>query len=234
MSSPPDRPLKLGELLAETVRLYGERIWAAFGLGAFIAATILLGLFTGHVAAYLAVVSVAFTAAYAAAARLVSGDRFGEAWAQVAVRFPTLLVLTLVVSLPFEIGRVDPIILLFTVAWVAATGFSIPITVLEREAAPGGWFAQLGYALQRSIALARAEYFHAAGVVAALVLVYVLVGNLLTGALVGFGESGRLTASLLVQVVLAPFFFLGLSVLFFEQRARASSTRGSTPSSAPL
>ena len=35
-----DRPLKLGELLAETVRLYGERLWAMAGIGALLAGAI--------------------------------------------------------------------------------------------------------------------------------------------------------------------------------------------------
>ncbi len=56
-------------------------------------------------------------------------------------------------------------------------------------------------------------------------LVYVLVGTILTTALVGFAESGAIAAMALVQAVLAPFFFIGLSVLYFEQRARAVSSR---------
>jgi hypothetical protein len=220
-----ERPLKLGEVFAETIRIYGERIWAAFGLGAFVAAAIVLGLVSGHIVPYLAIVSVAFTAALGAATRLVAGDRFAEAWRRVAHRLPTLAVLTLVVSVPFALGRIDPLILLFAVAWLAATGFSIPVAVVEGELVEGGWFARLGYALRRSLSLARVEYLHAAGVASALVIVYVLVGTVLAGALVGFAENGALAASLLVQVVLAPFFFLGLAVLYFEQRARAGSAR---------
>ena len=221
-----ERPLKLGELFAETIRIYGERFWAAFGLGAFVAVTIVLGLLSRHVVPYLAIVSLAFTASLAAATRLVAGDRFTEAWRQVARRVPTLAVLTVVVSVPFALGRIDPLILLFAVAWLAATGFSIPVAVVEEgELVEGGALARLGYALRRSLSLARAEYLHAAGVASALVIVYVLVGTVLAGALVGFAENGALAASLLVQVVLAPFFFLGLAVLYFEQRARAASSR---------
>jgi len=36
-----DRPLGLTELLAETVRLYGERIWAVAGIGIFLAGSLL-------------------------------------------------------------------------------------------------------------------------------------------------------------------------------------------------
>jgi hypothetical protein len=56
------------------------------------------------------------------------------------------------------------------------------------------------------------------------VILYVLVGTLLVQALLGFAENGELASVLLAQVVLAPFFFIGLSVLYFEQTARALSS----------
>lgn len=219
-----DRPLKLGELLAETVRLYGERLWASLGLGAVVGAAVFLALLSENVAVFIVIVSLAFTAGYAAAARLASGDRFAEAWGQVVIRLPILLVLTLVVSVPFAIGRIDPILLFLAVAWLAFTGFSIPVAMLERDPDSDTWIGRLGYALWRSVRLARAEYLHALGVAAALVIVYLLVGRLLGIALVGFAENSELAAAILVQVVLAPFFFLGLSVLYFEQKARAISS----------
>ena len=49
-----------------------------------------------------------------------------------------------------------------------------------------------------------------------------LLGNVIGAALVGFAENGRLVSVALVQLVLAPFFFIGLSVLYYEQRARAA------------
>ena len=45
---------------------------------------------------------------------------------------------------------------------------------------------------------------------------------MLAVGLVGFADNGRVIAAALVQVVLAPFFFIGLSVLYYEQRARAA------------
>jgi hypothetical protein len=225
VTPPPDRPLALGELFAETIRIYGERVWAAFGLGAFTAAALVLGYATGHPVPFVVVLSLAFTAAFAAAARLVAGDEFREAWGQVALRVPTLLVLTVVVSVPFALGRIDPIILVFAVAWLAGTGFSIPVAVVERDESASTWFSRLGFALQRSLTLARAEFLHAMGVIAALVVVYYLLGVILAGALAGFADNSAAVATLLVQIVLAPFFFLGLAVLYFEQRARSSRRR---------
>jgi hypothetical protein len=42
----------------------------------------------------------------------------------------------------------------------------------------------------------------------------------LAGTLIGFAENGRVVAAAIAQVVLAPVFYLGLSVLYFEQRVR--------------
>ena len=218
-----DRPLKLGEIVVETVRIYGERLWAGLGIGllvglAYVAAGAV------HVVAGVAIVAVAFTLAYAAAARVVAGDTFAEAWAQVGLRLPALAVLAFVVAVPFAVAAGYLFLVILAVGWLALTGFAIPVAMLERAPAEQGWLQRLGYALQRSVALARAQYLHAAGVAAALVLIYILVGVLLSGALSGFADNSRFAALVLVQIVLAPFFFLGLSVLYFEQTARALSS----------
>jgi hypothetical protein len=218
-----DRPLKVGELLAETVRLYGERLWAAFGLGAVVGGAFLLTMLT-PLALDILVGALAFTACYGAAARVAAGDSFAEAFAQTSVRLPVLLVLALVVAVPFAIALSELYLLLLAVAWLGLAGFSIPVAMLERDSAAPSWFGRLSYALYRSVALARSEYLHAVGVAAALVVIYILFGIVLATALAGFGENSEVAAVALTQVVLAPFFFLGLSVLYFEQKARAISS----------
>jgi hypothetical protein len=221
VSRPVERPLQLGELLAETVRIYGERVWAALGLGALYAGA-LLGSALLHSALYFAVASLMVAVTYGAAARLVLGDTLREAWAQVAVRLPVLLVLALVVGLPFVLASSYLLLVLFAAFWIAFTGFSIPVAVVERPDVRDGWVGRVAYALERTIALARTEYLHAVGVAAALLVANLLVGNVLRAALQGFADNTSLVAVLLAQLVLAPFFFLGLSVLYFEQRARAA------------
>ena len=219
--SPPERPLRLGELLAETVRIYGERPVAALGLGAVEAVAFLVAEALPAPVGVL-VLALAFTATYGAAARLVSGDSFAEAWAQVGLRAPVLLVLTFVVAVPFAIAVGYLFLLLLAVFWIALAGFAVPVTMLERSPSAEGFFDRLAYALYRSIRLARAEYLHAVGVAAGLIIVYLLVGNVIGAALVGFADNGRLAAGSLVQLVLAPLFFIGLAVLYYEQRARAA------------
>ena len=221
---PIDRPLALGELLAETARLYGERFWAALGVGAVIAAAFVVALRVPEPLRTAVVVS-AITVVYAATARIVSGDTFGEAWGQVAARVPVLVVLGLAVTVPFALVAQYLTLLIAAAAWLGLVGFSIPVAMLERDSEPRGSFSRIGYALRRSLAVARAEYLHAFGVAAALMLVYVLVGTLVGRALIGFADSGTLAAVTLVQLVFAPFFFIGLCVLYFDQTARALSSR---------
>jgi hypothetical protein len=226
---PPNRPLKLSELVAETIRLYGDRPAASLGLGAVVAGAFLLA---GAAPALLEVLilSLAFTLSYAAAARLASGDSFPEAWAQVALRLPVLAILTLIVAVPFALAVGFLLLLIFAVLWLALSGFSIPVAMLEREADGSGAFGRLSHALDRSLRLARAEYLHAAGVAAALVLIYLVFGILIGGALTGFADNSETAAVALVQLVLSPFFFLGLSVLYFEQRARVAERAPAEPS----
>ncbi len=100
--------------------------------------------------------------------------------------------------------------------------FSIPVAVVED--AEGGFASRVAYALRRSYEISKASYLHAVGVVAAFVIVFGLFGNILLDALRSFGDNGYIAAFLIAQGFLLPFLFLGLSVLFFEQRSRAISS----------
>jgi hypothetical protein len=226
--SPPDRPLNLGELLAETVRIYGDRIRAAIGLGLVYAGT-LLGAGVLNVAVYYVVTAIMFTMASGVAVRLVAGDTFREAWAQVLVRFPVVLFLAAVVGLPFALAGYLSLLFILVAFWLGLTAFAVPAAMVEQTRASGGTFQIVTYALERTLALAKVDYLHATGVAAALLIVNVLFGVVLAIGLVGFADNGRVIAIALVQVVLAPFFFLGLAVLYFEQRTRAAVSSGREP-----
>ena len=211
------RPLGLGELLAETIRLYGARSAAALGVGTVVAGGVLLAAALPWFGAAAVIVAV-FTAAYAAAARVARGDGFREAWAQVALRAPALAALALVVVAPVVLVLAAGSIfgLLPAAFWLGLMGFAIPVAALER--------ARPLDALRRSLVLARAEYLHATGVAAALLLSNVLLDIVLAGAVVSFARNSTVAAHALAQLVLAPLFFLGLSALYFEQKARAVSS----------
>jgi hypothetical protein len=225
---PVDKPLALGEVIAETIRIYGERLWPALGIGAVVAGSFVVAVLVRNDVAGVAVITLGFTGAYAAASRLAGGDAFREAWAQTLAQTPALLVLALVVSLPLALGVFDPVLAFFSAFWTAFAGFAIPVTVLEEPEAGSRWHERLAHGMARSLTLARTSYGHAAGVVATLLIVYNLGGRFVAAALGTFADQTGFAAFLLVQVVLAPFFFLGLAVLYFEQRARAVSSRRST------
>ena len=122
------------------------------------------------------------------------------------------------------LGIVDVLILFFSVAWLAFVGLAIPVAMIERAPEATSWFGRIGYALTRSTDLVRVEFLHVLGVCAALVLIYALLGPLLAVLLTGFADNGSLAASVIANGVLGPFFFLGLSMLYFEQRARELSS----------
>jgi hypothetical protein len=223
------RPLGLSELLAETVRLYGQRFGAAIGLGLPTGGAFLATL-AAPAALDIVIVAITFTASFAAAARLTAGDPFWEAWAQVGLRLPILVVLMVVVAVPFAVAFGKLLLLVPAVAWLGLTGLSIPVAMLERDPQAGNWFHRVGFTLSRALSLARVEPLHAIGIAAALVIVYIVLGIVLAAALIGFGDSGREAAVAISQVILAPLFFLGLSVLYFEQKVRALSSRPAEPS----
>jgi hypothetical protein len=219
--SPPERPLKLGELLAETIRIYGDRLRAAVGLGLVYAGTLLAAAIV-HVSLYYVVTALMFTMASGVAVRLVAGDTFREAWAQVLVRFPVVLVLAAVVGLPFALAGYLSVLFILIAFWLGLTAFAVPAAMVEQARGSASTFQTAAYALERTIVLSRLDYLHATGVVAALLIVNFVFGILLSNLLVGVADNGEIVALAIVQVVLAPFFFLGLSVLYFEQRARAA------------
>jgi len=203
-----DHPLKLGELLAETVRLYGERLWAAAGIGAFLGGAVLVAGILGELLLVIAVIAPAFTVCYAVAARIALGDPAAEAWAQVGLRAPVLA----------------PLILFFSVAWLSFVGLAIPVAMIERAPEGTSWFGQIGFALTRATDLARPDFLHVLGVSAALTVIYALFGPFLGILLTGFADNGSLAARVLANGVLGPFFFLGLSLLYFEQKSRTLSS----------
>jgi hypothetical protein len=223
MSVTIERPLGLSELLAETVRLYGHRFGAAIGIGIPSGAAFLATLAT-PTPLDVVILALAFTVSYAAAARVTAGDPLVEAFAQAGLRAPVLLVLTLVVAVPFVLAVTQLFLVVLGVAWLGLMCFSIPVALLEQDPEARSWFERIGFALSRSVALARVEYLHAVGIVAALVLLYVVLGIVLATALVGFAENGREIAVAISQVLLAPVFFFGLSVLYYEQKVRARAS----------
>jgi hypothetical protein len=219
-----DRPLRVGELLVAAVQIYARRPLAFLALGS-IQAGALLATVALPFALDLVVLACSFALAFAAVVRVVAGDPLTAALRRTAALAPTLLALAFVVAIPFYLGSGWLLLLVFSVFWLGLTAFAIPAAMLEEPPARAGG-SRLAHALRRTVTLARAQYLHAVGVAAALVVVYIVVGVLLALALAAYADNGRVAALAIEQVVLAPFFFIGLTVLYFEQQARVLEAAG--------
>ena len=210
---PPPLPPKtrtVGQLVAEAMRLYGDRFWPAILLGLPLALIdqVSFGFPTLGQALVLLLGAPLMTAAYVAACVLVTGGR------------ATLVSLVLGVVIFLPVPALELLFLFPAVAWLAFLGQSVPAAVKE----------QLGFraALVRGRQLALADYVHALGSLATLTIVYVVAKYMLVLLLQSQGDSGMRAATFLADVVLSPLLFLGAALLYFDQAARVESNRRPT------
>jgi hypothetical protein len=215
----PDLPAPLppgertvGQLIAETIRLYGDRFWRAIPLGLPIAALDQLDLGRGdavRIALFVACapfLAFAFASASALAARIEPARR-------------TLVVATLIgtaVLLPASL--VFTWFALVAAVYLAFVGLAVPAAVIE-----GGG---LRSSLRRAVELGRADYVHALGTIAALVVVFFLSRQVLVSLLHGQANETIRVAIFLADVVLSPLMLLGTALLYFDQAARVGVDRG--------
>lgn len=216
----PERPLPpplppaertVGQLVAESIRLYGRRFLRALPLGVVVAA--INQLTTGEerstVTAVLVVTAPVFSAAYAYAARLVL-DR--------SVTLGTWVVAIVVGSLVFvPAALLFPWFALAAVAWLALLGLAVPAAIAE-----GTTVTQ---SLRRGLELGRADYVHAAGSLATLVVLFFLTRLGLALLLQSQADNTVRTAIFLSDAVLAPLLFIGGAILYVDQDARLRSRR---------
>jgi hypothetical protein len=204
----PPAERTVGQLVAESMRFYGENPRLALLLGAVPA---LLSIMTAHVSrtvsfALLPTVSGALlSASYVAACVLVLGRRpparrLVLAWAVgwlVFVPVPFLVVLFILPAL----------------AWLAAFGLVVPVLVVED--------LPVRASLRRAWRLARADYVHALGSLATLAILVLLTQGVLSFLLRGAGDVALWTASFLAAVVVSPLLLIGSALLYVDQAARA-------------
>jgi hypothetical protein len=201
---PPDRRT-VGQLIAESIRFYGTAFWQVLPLGLVLAivdqASVRQTLAVQGIFYWLA--TPLFVAAYLWACRLVLGAR------------PTTTAVTvgILIWLPFPALRA--IFVLPAVAWLAFIGLAVPAAMVE----------QLSFrdALVRGRQLGTADYVHALGSLAALVVVVGIAGNTLSALLHTQGDNGARIAVLLSDLVLSPLLFVGGALLYVDQAARVGS-----------
>jgi hypothetical protein len=213
----PPETRTVGQLIAESLRFYGQRFWQVLPLG-----VPLVALNQVHdVDARLAVVVAApfLTLAYIAATTLMTGVRPTRRSAAIA------LVTGIVVLIPAAAltGWFD----LLAVAWLAFAGFVVPVAIAERTS-----FRET---FVRARSLSAVDFVHALGGLAALAICYALVRLALVVLLRSQGDQAERLAGALADLVLSPLLFLGAALLYVDQRARLDSRNAALhPSLDPL
>lgn len=201
---PETRPV--GQLIAEALRVYGGSFWSVLPLGLPIAITNQVS--TGHShwvqVAVLAGAIPLLTAAYVAACLIVleqrpPGRAIATAFAGGVLIILPVPLLVLVYVLP-------------AVAWLAFAGLVVPVALVEQR--------PLRAAFGRAIQLARADYVHALGSLAAVTVIFAVTKIMLILLLHGQADAAERVALFLADLVLSPLLFLVPALLYFDQSAR--------------
>jgi hypothetical protein len=202
----------IGQLVAETIRFYGRHFWRSLLLGAGPAAVTVAGYFTGFHPALAGVVVgwiVLASASYVGACVLVAGTRPSR---RILLR---ALAAACCVAVPILAGLL----------WLAPVGLAVPAIVNEH--------VPLRKAFRRGLELARADYVHALGSLATLLLVVFLTQVLLTALLHGASKQSVHVSAFLASLVLQPILFLGAALLYDDQAARVKIESASRNSRRP-
>ena len=202
---PEDRTV--GQLVAESIRVYGDNFLRALVVGVPPA---LLAVVTAHVSRQQGFVlaptlyGALLSASLVAACVLVLGrrpplQRLAVAWFAGCLVFAPVPFLVLGLILP-------------ALAWLAAVGLAVPVLIVEDIPALD--------AGARAWRLARADYVHALGSLATLAIVVFLTQAVLAFLLRGVGGAAVDVAFVLAHVLISPLLFIGTALLYVDQRAR--------------
>jgi hypothetical protein len=225
---PPPAPPEtrtIGQLVAETVRLYGDRFWPSITLGLSVAALDAIVVPLPRLYQFAAAAGageILMTAAYIGASVIVSGTRPTQR-AVINGFLVGILVWPAAALLPLAFaffGNIYIALLGFLVpslAWLAYVGLSVPAAVIERIG--------VRRAIGRGMELASVDFFHAFGSLGTLVFVYFLTRETLYFLLRGAAKNEAYTAAFLADVVISPMLFLGAALLYVDQAARLDKVR---------
>lgn len=209
----PPESRTIGQLVAESMRIYGERFWRALPLGIPLAVTfqLIAGQDSAVQIPLLWAAAPLLTLSYLVASAMVSGVALTRR------SVLTAFVTGLIVLLPAPV--LLRLFVLPAVAWLALFGLVVPVAVIERTG-----FRETFVRARR---LAAADYVHALGSIATLAIVF-YVSVLMLGVLLhGQGDQAIRIAAFLAHTVVGPLLFLGSALLYFDQAARVGvSSRG--------
>jgi hypothetical protein len=197
------------------MRLYGRRFWIALLLGvppmlagiAIAAFTDAGGSRASRLVVALAVGAPAVSASYVGASVIASGRSRPPARTLLVAFVAGLLVL---LPVPF----LATLLVLPALAWFALFGLAVPAAVAER--------LELKEALRRALQLARADFVHALGSLAAAALVVFVSAGVLQFLLVQFGDTASGVAAFIAILLLSPLLLFAAALLYDDQRARVA------------
>jgi hypothetical protein len=191
----------VGQLVAESIRFYGDHFWSVLVLGIPFVLLDILSIdqpwWRQVIVGWL--VGPLICAAYVRASMLVSGTFWS--WRAYAV--------ALLVYIPYPLLGVY---VLPAVVWFALIGLSVPAAQAEGLG--------IRAALRRGLQLGRADLVHAIGGLATLVLVAGISRIALEILLNTQGGQGRDIAVVLADLVLTPVLYVGGAFLYGDQAAR--------------
>ena len=203
----PPAERTIGQLVAESIRFYGEHFWGSLALGLAPAA---LAVATANVSRRTAFIlsptlfGALLSATYVYASVLVLGsrpsrERLVVAWLAGWLAFAPVPFLVLAYIVP---GLV----------WLAAFALLVPVIVVED--------VSLRQAPSRACRLARADSLHQIGSLFTLAIVALLTQAVLAFILRGFGDAAVWVAYFLASIVVSPVLFIGAALLYVDQAAR--------------
>jgi hypothetical protein len=210
----PPETRTVGQLVAETLKLYGNNVFAALAIGIAPAVVDLIATELPRVWTLAFVPTVGgltLTSAFVAASAIATEVR------PPAAALARAFAVGVLVFIPFPF--LASVFILPGIVWLALVGLSVPAVVAEG----------LGFraAFARGLQLGRADFVHALGSLAALAIIVFLTRAMLFILLRGFGESTERAASFLADLVVSPLLFLGAALLYVDQAARVRSSPAS-------
>jgi hypothetical protein len=206
----PPETRTIGQLVAETLKLYGRRFWLSLALGLGPAATAVGVTFVPgwwDLAFVLTGGALLMTASYVGGVLVASGAAPGRG------AVATAFVVGYLIFLP--VPFLYSVYILPAVAWLGFVGLGVPAALLERR--------RLLDSVRRGYALARADPVHAVGSLATLVIVSFLTATVLFVLLRGGSKIALSSAAFVSLVFISPILFLGAGLLYFDQAARLES-----------
>lgn len=203
----PPAERTIGQLVAESIRFYGDHFWPSLSLGLAPAALAVIG---AHISRSLAIAlsptlfGALLSASFVGGSVIVLERRPG--WPRLAVAW--LAGWLVFAPVPF-------LVLAFVLpglAWLAGLGLVVPVLVVED--------VSVRAAFARAWQLARADFLHALGSLTTLAIVVFLTQAVLAFILRGFGDAAVWVAYFLASVVVSPLLFVGAALLYVDQSAR--------------